>query len=170
MSDWPHLCRLARSDWSHSSPEQRILLLRRIQETLDGQLGAGTSSTFADHSSLVHCRGGLPTLPQIRSTEEYESGKRNFQQRFMRYKVLDAELAARTAQFEELERRYRNAAEPAARKAAEDALTEAFFAHKSELETKSKEHRELHIELQWLKAAIGDFAEDVNRRIKASAT
>eukprot|EP00967_Tisochrysis_lutea_P129012 scaffold221425_cov32-Tisochrysis_lutea.AAC.3 len=151
----PHLLMLARPDWPHYSQEQSNVL--RAQKSGGDGRPAVVSQSSTPSLSGAH-------VPLIRSLEQYEAGKRKFEEDYGRYKQLDVELASHTSSFTELEHRINRASGLKAKEEAIAALLEAYNTHRDEIEAKARECRNLHLHLKRLKTAVNAFADEYNRR------
>ena len=93
---------------------------------------------------------------RISSSEQLDECKREFRARYKLYRIIDEELAANTAEFEQLEAQHTRASSAEARALA--AHIQQLWAHRQPSTLrKVEEYRRLHVELSRLKQAINQW-------------
>jgi hypothetical protein len=98
----------------------------------------------------------VPADLRISSSEQLDECKREFRARYKLYLTIDEELAANTANFEQLEAQHARASSAEARALAEH-IQQLWAQGQPSTLRKVEEYRRLHVELSRLKQAINQW-------------
>ena len=93
---------------------------------------------------------------RISSSEQLDECKREFRARYKLYRIIDEELAANTAEFEQLEAQHTRASSAEARALAAH-IQQLWAQRQPSTLRKVEEYRRLHVELSRLKQAINQW-------------
>jgi len=146
--------------WRGYTAEQRSTL-RATLASKGIEPATGKSEGRGAQSGRADGEGSAAGEVVIRNEAAYREQKKAFDRKYREYKQLDTELAEISTSFEALEEKYSGAPTDQQNRVAVELIS-TYEARKHELEAKTRTYRQLHLELQSIKAAVNKFVDERN--------